>query len=84
MKKQKLVDDLVTVTGGFLKSLEGAKDYSKNKLREKITIIIEQLDFARQVELDEMKAMLAKSIAETKDLKKKVLNIEKKLIKRNK
>ena len=84
MKKQKLVDDLITVTGGVLKSLGDAKDYSKNKLREKITIILEQLDFVKKIELDEMKAMLIKSRAETEYLKKKIVNIEKKLIKRNK
>ena len=82
MKKKKLVDDLVTVTGGVLKSLEGAKDYSKNKLREKITIILEQLDFVKKIELDETKAMLIKSKAEIEDLKKKIVNIEKKLIKK--
>ena len=36
------------------------------------------------IELDEMKAMLIKSRAETEYLKKKIVNIEKKLIKRNK
>ena len=35
MKKQKLVDDFVTVAGGIMKSIQGAKDLSKYKLRDK-------------------------------------------------
>ena len=82
MKKQRLVNDLATLTGGVLKSLEGAKDYSKNKLREKITSIIEELDFVKKIELDEMKAMLIKSRLEVEDLRNKIANIEKKLVKK--
>ena len=35
MKKQKLVDDFVTVAGGILKSIQGAKDLSKKNLEIK-------------------------------------------------
>ena len=82
MKKQKLVDDLVTVTGGFLKSLEGAKDYSKMKLKDKISLVIEDMNFMKKVELEEMKLMITKSREEIDDLKNKLSEIEKKLNKK--
>tara|TARA_Y100000590_G_C15362394_1_gene879427 strand:- start:246 stop:497 length:252 start_codon:yes stop_codon:yes gene_type:complete len=82
MKKKKLVNDLVTVTGGMLKGLEGAKDYSKNKLRERFSLILEDLDFVKKEELNEIKAMLFKSRAELEDLKSKIIKIEKKFVKK--
>ena len=83
MKKQKLIEDLVTVTSGFIKSVEGAKDFSKNKFREKVSLALEELNFASKLEMDELKAMVVKSREETDNLKKKLNNIEKKL-KKNK
>ena len=82
IKKKKLVNDLVTVTGGMLKGLEGAKDYSKNKLRERFSLILEDLDFVKKEELNEIKAMLFKSRAELEDLKSKIIKIEKKFVKK--
>ena len=81
MKKKKLVNDLVTVTGGMLKGLEGAKDYSKNKLREKIVLILDDLDFVKKEDFNEMKAMLIKSRDEIEGLKSKIVKMEKKLTK---
>tara|TARA_B100001248_G_scaffold147663_1_gene110908 strand:- start:187 stop:438 length:252 start_codon:yes stop_codon:yes gene_type:complete len=83
MKKQKLIEDLVTVTSGFIKSVKGAKDFSKNKLREKVSLALEELNFANKLEMDELKAMVIKSREETDNLKKKLNNIENKL-KKNK
>ena len=83
MKKQKLIEDLVTVTSGFIKSVKGAKDFSKNKFREKVSLALEELNFASKLEMDELKAMVVKSREETDNLKKKLNNIEKKL-KKNK
>ena len=83
MKKQKLIEDLVTVASGFIKSVEGAKDFSKNKFREKVSLALEELNFASKLEMDELKAMVVKSREETDNLKKKLNNIEKKL-KKNK
>ncbi len=83
MKKQKLIEDLVTVTSGFIKSVKGAKDFSKNKFREKVSLALEELNFANKLEMDELKAMVVKSREETDNLKKKLNNIEKKL-KKNK
>ena len=82
MKKQKLIEDLVTVTSGFIKSVKGAKDFSKNKFREKVSLALEELNFANKLEMDELKAMVVKSREETDNLKKKLNNIEKKLKKK--
>ncbi len=79
MKKQKLVDDFVTVAGGILKSIQGAKDLSKNKFRDKITSILEELDFAHKLEVNELKEMVIKSNEDIEILKKKLSNFEKKL-----
>ena len=78
MKKQKLVDDFVTVAGGILKSIQGAKDLSKNKFRDKITSILEELDFAHKLEVRELKEMVIKSKEDIELLKKKLSNVEKK------
>ena len=82
MKKQKLIDDLVTVTSGFIKSVKGAKDFSKKKFREKVLLALQELNFANKLEMDELKAMVVKSREETDNLKKKLNNIEKKLKKK--
>ena len=79
MKKQKLVDDFVTGAGGILKSIQGAKDLSKNKFRDKITSILEELDFAHKLEVNELKEMVIKSNEDIELLKKKLSNFEKKL-----
>ena len=82
MKKQKLVSDFVTVAGGFLKSVEGAKDYSKTRIKNKISMTIEDMKFVKKNELEEIKAMIIKSRTEVDSLKKKIINLEKKLLKK--
>ena len=79
MKKQKLVDDFVTVAGGILKSIQGAKDLFKNKFRDKITSILEELDFAHKLEVNELKEMIIKSNEDIELLKKIAFKFEKKL-----
>ena len=61
MKKQKILSDFMTVAGGLLKSFEGAKDYSKLKLKDKISLVIEDMNFMKKIELEEMKEMIIKS-----------------------
>ena len=39
----------MTVAGGLLKSFEGAKDYSKMKLKDKISLVIEDMNFMKKV-----------------------------------
>ncbi len=79
MKKQKLFSDLMTVAGGIFKSIEGAKDYSKMKLKDKISVIIEDMNFMKKVELEEMRKMIIESRSEIDLLRKKLLNIDKNL-----
>jgi len=79
MKKQKLVDDFVIVAGGILKSIQGAKDFSKNKLKDKMTSILEELDFAHKLEVNELKEMITKYKEDIEVLKKKLSDIEKKI-----
>ena len=82
MKKQKILNDFMTVAGGILKSLEGAKDYSKMKLKDKISLIIEDMNFMKKVELEEMKEMIIQSRIEIDKLSKKLSIIENKLKKK--
>ncbi len=72
MKKQKLVDDFVTVAGGLLKSLVSAKEISKNKMKERFEVLLSDLDFVKKVEIDELKALVLKSRQEIEELKKKL------------
>ena len=82
MKRQKIVSDIMNVAGGILKSFEGAKDFSKMKLKDKISVVIEDMNFMKKVELSEMKEMIVKSRIEIDELKKKLADIEKKLNKK--
>ena len=68
MKKQKILSDFITLAGGVLKSFEGAKDYSKMKLKDKVSLIIEDMNFMKKVELDQMKKMIIKSRNEIDEL----------------
>ena len=79
MKKQKLLSDMINVAGGVLKSFEGAKDYSKMKFKNKITDVIEDMNFIKKNELSEIKAMLVKSRVEMDEINKRLSNIEKRV-----
>ena len=72
----------MNVAGGILKSFEGAKDLSKIKLKDKISVVIEDMNFMKKVELSEMKEMIVKYRIEIDELKKKLNDIEKKLNKK--
>ena len=52
------------------------------KLKDKVSLIIEDMNFIKKVELDEMKKMIVKSRNEIDELSKKLSNIEKKLNKK--
>ncbi len=82
MKKQNFLNDIVTVAGGVLKSFEEAKDYSKIKLKDKLAALIEDMNFMKKVEIEEIREMLIKSRIEIDELRKKLSNIEKKLNKK--
>ena len=82
MKKQKLVSDFITLAGGIFKSFEGAKDYSKLKLKDKISVVMEDMNFVKKADLAEMKEMIIKFRGEIDALKKKLSDIEKKFNKK--
>ena len=71
MKKQKILSDFMTVAGGILKSFEGAKDYSKTKLKDKFSVAIEDMNFMKKIEFEEMREMIIKSRNEIDELRKK-------------
>ena len=82
MKKSKIVNDFFTVSAGILKSIDSVKDYSKSKLKSKISRALDDMNFVKREEYEEMKAMYIKSRNEIELLKKNIKNIEKKLIKK--
>ena len=82
MKKQKILSDFMNIAGGVLKSFEGAKDYSKMKLKDKFSTAIEDMNFMKKIEFEEMREMIIKSRNEIDELRKKIATIEKKLNKK--
>ena len=81
MKKEKVIDEFLKVSGGILKSIDGAKDYSKEKLKRKLSKSIELLDFVKKEDFELIKNMCSKLKEENIKLSKKIGNLEKKLIK---
>ncbi len=79
MKKEKVIDDLIKVSGGILKSLDGAKDYSKERIKMKLSKSLENLNFAKREDFELIKAMCVKLKEENKILYKKISNLEKKI-----
>mgnify|MGYP001471167286 CR=1 FL=1 len=84
MKKQKIVSDFISVSSGILKSMGSIKDYSKSKIKERITFKIEEMNLAKRKDLDELKAMFSKSRSEIELLNKKIIKLEKIIEKNNK
>ena len=82
MSKQKVIDEFIKVSAGFFKSLDGAKDYSKEKFKNKLQNSLEKLNFVKREEFDLVKAISIKAREENKELTKKLKNLEKKLNKK--
>ncbi len=82
MKKSKIVNDFFTVSAGILKSIDSTKDYSKSILKSRISRALDNMNFVKREEYEEMRAMYIKSRNEIELLKKNIKNIEKKLIKK--
>ena len=61
MKKSKIVNDFFTVSAGILKSIDSAKDYSKSKLKSRISRALDNMNFVKREEYEEMRAMYIKS-----------------------
>jgi BMFP domain-containing protein YqiC len=81
MKKEKVFEDLIKVSGGILKSLDGAKDYSREKLKRKLSKSLENLDFAKKADLELIKNMCVSLKEENAKLSRKINILEKKIIK---
>ena len=78
MSKQNVIDEILKVSVGFFKSLEGAKDYSKERLKNKLKSSIEKLDLVRREEFEELRAMCVKVSKDNKVLLNKIKLLEKK------
>ena len=81
MKKEKVIDEFLKVSGGILKSIDGAKDYSKEKFKRKLSKSIELLDFVKKEDFELIKNMCTRLKEENIKLSKKISNLEKKLVK---
>lgn len=81
MTNKKILDDILKISGGFLKSLDGAKDYSKEKLKKKFSKSLEKLDFVKKQDFELIKAMCEKLKDENIKLSKKINLLEKKITK---
>ena len=81
MKKEKIFDDILKLSGGVFKSLDGAKEYSKEKIKRKLTKSLENLDFVKKNDFELVKAMCVKLSKENVKLARKVNLLEKKIIK---
>ena len=81
MTNKKILDDILKISGGFLKSLDGAKDYSKEKLKKKFSKSLEKLDFVKKQDFELIKAMCEKLKDDNIKLSKKINLLEKKITK---
>tara|TARA_Y100001978_G_C23501599_1_gene341287 strand:- start:118 stop:360 length:243 start_codon:yes stop_codon:yes gene_type:complete len=79
MKKVKAIDDFIKITSGVISSLDGAKDYSKEKIKEKIIQILEDLDLVTNKDFNMYKEMCLNARKENAKLKARILKLEKKL-----
>ena len=79
MKKEKVFEDIIKVSGGILKSLDGAKDYSKEKIKRKLSNSLEQLDFVKKADFELIKNMCLNLKKENAKLSRKIDIIEKKI-----
>ncbi len=82
MSKDRVIDEFIKVSVGFFKSLEGAKDYSKEKFKNKMQHAFEKFDFVKREEFEEVKALILKAREKNKELSRKITTLEKKLVKK--
>ncbi len=81
MRNKKVLEDFIKVSGGILKSLSGAREYSKEKFKKKFAKSLENLDFVKKEDFELVKAMYVKLKGENMKLSKKVNLLEKKITK---
>ena len=83
MNKKNRTEDFMKITGGILDALEGAKDYSKEKVKVKIEYLLETLNFVKRDDFEVLSQMCIKINEENQHLKKQIKILEKKLLKTN-
>ena len=76
MKKVKAIDDFIKITSGVISSLDGAKDYSKEKIKEKIIQILEDLDLVTNKDFNMYKEMCLNARKENAKLKARIDKLE--------
>ena len=79
MKKTSRAEDFMKISGGILSALEGAKDYSKEKLKLRLGSLLDSLDFAKKEDFDILSEMCKKLKSENQALSKKIKQLERKI-----
>ena len=79
MKKTSRTEDFMKISGGILSALEGARDYSKEKLKLRLGSLLDSLDFAKKEDFDILSEMCKKLKSENQALSKKIKQLERKI-----
>ena len=79
MKKESRAEDFMKISGGILNALEGAKDYSREKIRFKIIKLLESLNFIKKEDFDVLNQMCLKLQKDNQALTRRIRLLEKKI-----
>ena len=82
MKKNGRAEDFIKITGGILNALDGARDYSKEKLKLRIEKLLESFNLVKKEDFDVLKEMCIKVRQENSRLSKKIKLLENKIKKK--
>ena len=82
MKKNGRAEDFIKITGGILNALDGARDYSKEKLKLMIEKLLESFNLVKKEDFDVLKEMCIKVRQENSRLSKKIKLLENKINKK--
>ena len=83
MKKNGRAEDFIKISGGILSALDGAKDYSKEKLKRRMLKLLESFNLVKKEDFDVLKEMCIKVREENSLLSKKIKLLENKINKKN-
>ena len=79
MNKEKKINSLFTLANGIINGLEGEKEQSKERIRARVSKMIEKYNLVSEEEFNELKEMTIKAREENDRLLKKVSALEKKI-----
>ena len=82
MKKNGRAADFIKISGGILSALDGAKDYSKEKLKLRMSKLLESFNLVKKEDLEVLKEMCIKAREENSLLSKKIKLLENKVNKK--